>query len=79
MGLVCHKCRKVCNIWYLTLSTTKGILLGMEQPIYRFRIAEALLNKIESQARKEQRTLASLIRFLIVRYLDEKKVVKPTN
>lgn len=48
----------------------------MEQPTFKFRIAESLLNKIEVQARKEQRTVASLIRFLIVRYLDELKAGK---
>jgi hypothetical protein len=42
-------------------------------PVFRFRISRPLLAKALKKAREEQRTLASLIRFLLVRYLEEKK------
>ena len=44
-----------------------------ESGVYRMRLDEGLRKKAEKQAKAEQRSLASLIRFLLDRYLKDKQ------
>jgi hypothetical protein len=41
--------------------------------VFRFQIGRVLLSKSLKQAQSEQRTLASLIRHLLVRYLEDQR------
>jgi len=44
-----------------------------ELPVFRFRLDPVLLSKSLKQAKSEQRTLASLIRHLLSRHLEEQR------
>ena len=45
--------------------------MAKKTEVMRLRLEEALRRKALKQAQKEQRTLASLVRIALVRYLEE--------
>ena len=46
--------------------------VAKKSEVFRLRIESELQRKAQKQAEKEQRTLSSLIRFALVRYLEGK-------
>lgn len=50
-------------------------MAGHEQ-VFKFRVSKSLLAQAAKYAKSEQRTLASLMRFLLVKYLTEKAAAK---